>query len=63
MPDMLIRGADVIDGTGSPAYRADVVVAGGSVADLITDRGRPPGFAGGSSGARSAHCASVRSES
>ncbi len=39
---MLIRGADVIDGTGSPAYRADVVVEGGSVADLITDGGRPP---------------------
>ena len=32
MTDLLIRGADVIDGTGAPAVRADVAIDGGRIA-------------------------------
>jgi N-acyl-D-amino-acid deacylase len=31
MDDILIRGGDVIDGSGAPAYRADVAIRGGSI--------------------------------
>ena len=38
--DIVLRGADVIDGTGSPAFRADVAVADGRVA-AISRAGEP----------------------
>ena len=34
MHDIVIRNADVIDGTGKPALRADVAVAEGRIADV-----------------------------
>ncbi|GLZ38806.1 D-aminoacylase [Actinokineospora sp. NBRC 105648] len=33
-PDIVYRGATVVDGTGSPGYRADVHVAAGRVAEI-----------------------------
>ncbi|MFC4278365.1 N-acyl-D-amino-acid deacylase family protein [Achromobacter aloeverae] len=41
--DILIRGADVVDGTGAPRYTADVAIDGGYIArigDLAGARGR-----------------------
>ena len=40
--DLLIRNGTVIDGTGSPQYRADVAVAGGRIAQIgkISERGK-----------------------
>src|SRR5262245_55080997 len=32
--DLIIRGGDVVDGTGSPARRADVGVRGDSIAEI-----------------------------
>ena len=32
-----LRGATVVDGTGAPRYRADVVVAAGRIAEIATD--------------------------
>jgi N-acyl-D-amino-acid deacylase len=34
--DLLIRNADIVDGTGAPAYRADVAVTGGAIAEIGT---------------------------
>ena len=34
MTDLLIRDVDVIDGTGAPRYRADVLVDGGKITDI-----------------------------
>ena len=34
MYDILIRGGRVVDGTGSPAYPADVAVQGGRIAAM-----------------------------
>ncbi|MBI2205422.1 MAG: D-aminoacylase [Candidatus Rokubacteria bacterium] len=34
MHDLLIRGADVLDGTGAPAQRVDVAVANGTIAAI-----------------------------
>jgi N-acyl-D-amino-acid deacylase len=38
MTDLLIRDVDVIDGTGSDRYRADVVVHDGRIADIVGPR-------------------------
>jgi N-acyl-D-amino-acid deacylase len=40
-PDVVIRGGEVVDGTGSPPYRADVAVTG----DRVTAVGSVPGTA------------------
>ena len=34
--DILLRGGTVVDGTGLPAFRADVAIAGGSIARVGT---------------------------
>ena len=34
MFDTLIRGGAVVDGTGRPAFAADVAVSGGRIADI-----------------------------
>jgi N-acyl-D-amino-acid deacylase len=33
---LALRGATVVDGTGSPRYRADVVIAGGRIAEIAS---------------------------
>lgn len=33
-PDLLIRGGTVVDGTGSPAYRGDLRLRGGAIAEV-----------------------------
>ncbi|MDQ1521813.1 MAG: hypothetical protein QOI55_2886, partial [Actinomycetota bacterium] len=33
-PDVVLRGGTVIDGTGSPARRADVGITGGVISDI-----------------------------
>ncbi len=40
--DWLIRNAQVIDGTGSQAFEADVVVEGGSITQILTHPGDAP---------------------
>ncbi|GGJ09120.1 N-acyl-D-amino-acid deacylase family protein [Streptomyces brasiliensis] len=37
MEDLVIRDADVVDGTGAPAYRADVVVDGGRIVSIVQE--------------------------
>ena len=39
MNDLVVRGADVIDGTGAPAQRVDVAVANGRIAGIGHDVG------------------------
>ncbi|MEV5599115.1 D-aminoacylase [Streptomyces sp. NPDC052496] len=43
--DTVVRGVRVIDGTGTPSYRADVALAGGRIAEIRreTDSGPRPG--------------------
>jgi N-acyl-D-amino-acid deacylase len=36
MTDMILRGGEIIDGTGRPRFRADVAIAGGRVAEIGT---------------------------
>ena len=40
MTDLLIRGGEVIDGTGAPATRADVAITGGRITDVGAFTGR-----------------------
>ncbi|MEV6248072.1 D-aminoacylase [Streptomyces sp. NPDC051742] len=35
--DLVIRDAEVVDGTGGPSYRADVAVAGGRIAAIVQE--------------------------
>ena len=42
--DLLVRGGEVVDGTGAPARRADVRVRGGRVVEVVPDL-RPEGEA------------------
>ncbi|AVH56791.1 MULTISPECIES: N-acyl-D-amino-acid deacylase family protein [Streptomyces] len=37
MEDLVIRDADVIDGSGTPSYRADVVVDGGRIVSIVQE--------------------------
>jgi N-acyl-D-amino-acid deacylase len=37
MEDLVIRDADVVDGTGGPSYRADVVVDGGRIVSIVRE--------------------------
>ncbi|MEV7991688.1 D-aminoacylase [Streptomyces sp. NPDC086077] len=37
MADLVIRDADVVDGTGAPAYRADVVVDDGRIVSIVKE--------------------------
>lgn len=37
MEDLVIRDADVVDGTGAPSYRADVVVDGGRIVSIVQE--------------------------
>lgn len=37
MEELVIRDADVVDGSGAPAYRADVVVDGGRIVSIVQE--------------------------
>lgn len=37
MEDLVIRDADVVDGSGAPSYRADVVVDGGRIVSIVQE--------------------------
>ncbi|HET9382489.1 MAG TPA: D-aminoacylase [Streptomyces sp.] len=37
MEDLVFRDADVVDGTGGPSYRADVVVDGGRIVSIVKE--------------------------
>ncbi|MFF4748790.1 N-acyl-D-amino-acid deacylase family protein [Streptomyces sp. NPDC002514] len=37
MDELVIRDADVVDGSGGPAYRADVVVDGGRIVSIVQE--------------------------
>ncbi|MEU8351266.1 amidohydrolase family protein, partial [Streptomyces sp. NPDC048845] len=40
--DLVIKDARVVDGTGAPAYRADVGVTGGRVTEIVREGGPRP---------------------
>ncbi|WP_369261638.1 amidohydrolase family protein [Streptomyces sp. R35] len=37
MEELVIRDADVVDGSGAPSYRADVVVGGGRIVSIVKE--------------------------
>ncbi|WP_406473936.1 amidohydrolase family protein [Streptomyces sp. NBC_01615] len=37
MEELVIRDADVVDGSGAPSYRADVVVGGGRIVSIVQE--------------------------
>jgi N-acyl-D-amino-acid deacylase len=37
LEDLVVRDADVVDGTGGPSYRADVVVDGGRIVSIVQE--------------------------
>lgn len=37
LTDLVIRDADVVDGTGAPSYRADVAVSGGRIVSIVKE--------------------------
>ncbi|MET9149074.1 D-aminoacylase [Streptomyces sp. NPDC004042] len=37
LTDLVIRDADVVDGTGAPSYRADVAVRGGRIVSIVKE--------------------------
>ncbi len=37
MDDLVLRDAEVVDGSGDPSYRADVVVAGGRITSIVKE--------------------------
>ncbi|MGW1166079.1 N-acyl-D-amino-acid deacylase family protein [Streptomyces sp. NPDC001153] len=37
MEDLVIRDADVVDGSGAPSYRADVVIDGGRIVSVVKE--------------------------
>ncbi|EST32179.1 N-acyl-D-amino-acid deacylase family protein [Streptomyces roseochromogenus] len=37
MEDLVIRDADVVDGSGEPSYRADVVLSGGRIVSIVKE--------------------------
>ncbi|MEU6671273.1 D-aminoacylase [Streptomyces sp. NPDC046727] len=37
MEDLVIRDADVVDGSGDPSYRADVVIDGGRIVSIVKE--------------------------
>lgn len=37
MEELVIRDADVVDGSGAPSYRADVVVDGGRIVSIVKE--------------------------
>lgn len=37
MPDLLIKNADIIDGTGAAAFRSDLVVSNGIISQIDSD--------------------------
>ncbi|MFB8180194.1 amidohydrolase family protein [Streptomyces sp. NPDC055966] len=37
MQDLVIRDADVVDGSGEPSYRADVVIDGGRIVSIVKE--------------------------
>lgn len=37
MEDLVIRDADVVDGSGEPSYRADVVIDGGRIVSIVKE--------------------------
>ena len=40
MDDLIIRGGEIIDGTGGPAYSGDVAVQGGRIVAIGDSSGR-----------------------
>ncbi|GHE04324.1 N-acyl-D-amino-acid deacylase family protein [Streptomyces alanosinicus] len=37
MEDLVVRDADVVDGSGAPSYRADVVIDGGRIVSIVKE--------------------------
>ena len=37
MEQLVVRDADVVDGSGEPSYRADVVIDGGRIVSIVKE--------------------------